>query len=93
VFFIKNIFCDLYMLDLCKYKNLFGTPRTGLRKYRIFDIALLDTVVTIICAYLIAWFFNWTFWKVLVIVFISGIFAHRLFCVRTGLDKKLFPNN
>ena len=80
------------MLDLCKYKNVFGAPRTGLRKYRIFDIAILDTVVTIICAYLIARFFNWTFWKVLVIVFISGIFVHRLFCVRTGLDKKLFPN-
>lgn len=81
------------MLDLCKYKNIFGIPRTGLRKYRIFDIAILDTVVTIICAFLIARFFNWTFWKVLVIVFITGIFVHRLFCVRTGLDKKLFPNN
>ena len=81
------------MVDLCKYKSLFGTPRTGLRKYRIFDIAILDTVVTIICAFLIARFFNWTLWKVLVIVFISGIFVHRLFCVRTGLDKKLFSND
>lgn len=76
----------------CKYKDLFGKPHAGIRKYRIFDIAIFDTVVTIICAYAIALFFGWTFWKVLAIVFISGIFAHRLFCVRTGLDKKIFPN-
>jgi ABC-type spermidine/putrescine transport system permease subunit I len=76
-----------------KYKDLFGKPHAGLRKYRIFDIAILDVVVTVICAYAIAWFFKWTFWKVLAIVFISGIFVHRLFSVRTGLDKKLFPSN
>jgi hypothetical protein len=76
-----------------QYKDLFGKPHAGLRKYRIFDIAIFDAVVTVICAYAIAWFFRWTFWKVLAIVFISGIFAHRLFTVRTGLDKKLFPNN
>ena len=28
-------------IDLCKYKDLFGEPREGLRKYRIFDIAIL----------------------------------------------------
>jgi hypothetical protein len=77
----------------CQYKDLFGKPNAGIRKYRIFDIAIFDTVVVIIFAYLIAWFFKWTFWKVLAIVFISGIFAHRLFCARTGLDKMLFPGN
>jgi hypothetical protein len=77
---------------LCPYKDLFGKPHAGLRKYRIFDIAILDTVVVIIISYAIAWFFKWTFWKVLAIMFISGIFVHRLFCVRTGVDKILFPN-
>jgi fatty acid desaturase len=78
--------------QFCEYKDLFGKPRAGIRKYRIFDIAIFDAVVTVICAYAIAWFFEWTFWKVLAIVFLFGIFAHRLFCVRTGLDKMLFPN-
>uniref|UniRef100_A0A6C0JGZ4 Uncharacterized protein n=1 Tax=viral metagenome TaxID=1070528 RepID=A0A6C0JGZ4_9ZZZZ len=77
---------------LCPYKDIIGKPATGLRKYRIFDIAILDTVVTIMGAYFISWFFNWTFWKVLAIVFLTGIFAHRVFCVRTGLDKKLFSD-
>lgn len=77
----------------CQYKDLFGKPNTGLRKYRIFDIAVFDTIIVIIISYIIAWVLKWTFWKVLAIVFISGIFVHRLFCVRTGLDKKLFPNS
>jgi len=81
------------MNPLCKYKDIIGKPNTGLRKYRIFDIAVIDTVVTIFGAYLIAWYFGWTFWKVLAVVFLTGIAAHRLFCVRTGLDKTLFPNS
>ena len=76
--------------QFCEYKDLFGKPRVGIRKYRIFDIAIFDTIVTVICAYAISWFFEWTFWKVLAIVFLFGIFVHRLFCVRTGLDKMLF---
>lgn len=76
----------------CKYKDLFGKPNAGIRKYRIFDISIFDTIVVIIFAYAIALFFGWTFWKVLAILFLFGIFAHRLFCVRTGLDKMLFPN-
>ena len=78
-------------LELCKYKNLFGKPNEGLRKYRIFDIAILDTVVTIIGAYLIALFFKWPPLYTIIVVFILGIISHRIFCVRTGLDKKLFP--
>lgn len=27
------------------------------------------------------------------VLFISGIVAHRLFCVRTGIDKLLFPKS
>jgi hypothetical protein len=78
-------------MDLCKYKDIIGKPGLGLRKYRIFDIAILDTVVTIIGAYLIAIFFNWSPLYTIIVIFILGIISHRIFCVRTGLDKKLFP--
>jgi len=78
-------------MELSEYKNLFGAPGTGAHKYRIFDIAIVDVGSTIIFAFLIARFFNWTFWKVLVVLFITGIFAHRLFSVRTTLDKIIFP--
>jgi len=78
-------------MDLCKYKDIIGKPDSGLRKYRIFDIAILDTVVTIIGAYLIALFFKWPLLYTIIVVFIIGIISHRVFCVRTGIDKKLFP--
>ena len=78
-------------MNLCKYKDLFGLPNMGLRKYRIFDIAIYDTIIVIICAWAISWFFEVPFWPTLVVIFASGIVVHRLFCVRTGLDKKIFP--
>ena len=80
------------MGGLCKYKDLFGKPNAGLRKYRIFDIAILDCVVVIVIGYLISWFFKWNLWYTLGGIFLLGIFAHRFFCVRTGLDKMLFPD-
>jgi hypothetical protein len=81
------------MVDLCKYKDAFGKPGAGLRRFRIMDIAILDTVVTMVIVYLICWFFKLPYWYTLVGVFILGIFVHRAFCVRTGMAKKLFPND
>jgi fatty acid desaturase len=75
---------------LCKYKNLFGKPGEGLRKYRILDIAIYDTAVVIIIGLLISYFTGYNIWLTLAVLFISGIIAHRMFCVRTGVDKLLF---
>ena len=75
---------------LCKYKNAFGEPGEGLRKYRIFDIAIMDTVVVIFCGLLISHFTGYNLWRTLVGLFILGIIAHRIFCVRTGVDRLLF---
>ena len=59
------------MLDLCKYKDILGKPNEGLRKIRIFDIAVSDTVIVIFCAWAISAFFKQPFWLTLVIIFIS----------------------
>jgi fatty acid desaturase len=80
------------MNPLCKYKNLFGEPREGIRKYRIFDIAIFDTAVVLIIGFLISYFTKINIWIVLLVLFVSGIIVHRLFCVRTGIDKLLFSN-
>ena len=84
-------------MSLCKYKNLFGKLGTGIHSYRIFNIAILDFVVTIVVAYLIYLFLlaislPVPYFVVLIIFFLFGIFIHRLFCVRTTIDKWLFPN-
>ena len=80
---------------LCKYANLFGAPGTGAHRFRIFNIAIVDVTLTIIGAYVVHIFFLKKyiphFWATLLFAFILGIIVHRLFCVRTTIDKLLFP--
>ena len=80
----------------CQYKNLFGEPKKGAHSYRLFDIAIVDVILTIIGAFLLHKYYfikkNIKFWKVLIGLFVFGIILHRLFCVRTTIDKFLFPN-
>lgn len=65
--------------------------RTGVHSWRIFDIALFDAILAILGAIIIAKYLNKPFWKVLLVVFLIGILAHRMFNVRTTVDMKLFP--
>jgi hypothetical protein len=78
-------------LDLCRYKDLFGRPREGAHAYRVFDIAVVDVAATVVVAYVIARVFGIAFWKSIVTLFIIGIISHRAFCVRTTVDKWVFP--
>jgi accessory gene regulator protein AgrB len=76
----------------CKYKDIFGKPNQGIHSTRMFGIAVVDVLVVIGVAYLISYFSGYNFWIVLAISFFTGIFVHRLFCVRSAVDKALFPN-
>ena len=80
------------MIELCKYKNLFGIPGEGIHAFKIFGISVWDTLITIACALIIAWVSGWGYWHTIIGVFLLGIVVHRLFCVKTGLDKILFPS-
>ena len=76
---------------LCKYKKIFGEPNTGVHSYRIFNIAIIDVIFTIFSAYLINLFLpKYTFFNILITLFLLGIFLHHIFCVRTTIDKLLF---
>jgi hypothetical protein len=77
---------------LCKYKDALGKPKQGLHKYRIFNIAIVDVLLTIAGAYII-YIFNpkISFFIILFCLFVLGIVLHRIFCVRTTVDKLLFP--
>ena len=79
-------------MNFCKYRNVFGEPGKGAHSYRILNIAIIDVIFTILLALLICWITKWSFWRTLVVTFLIGILAHRLFCVRTTVDKFLFPN-
>ena len=75
----------------CKYKNALGVPKEGIHKYRLFGIAIADLIMTIIVALILSYIFKFNFWITLIILLILGIILHRLFCVRTTIDKLLFP--
>lgn len=83
-------------MNLCKYKNIFGEPGTGVHSIRIFNIAIIDVILTILGGILIQtillqWFHIYIeLTIVLVSLFILGILLHRMFCVRTTVDKLLF---
>ena len=78
---------------LCDYKSIFGNPNTGVHKYRLFDIAIIDTVLTCVLAYVIhSYNPQYAFLHILIVLFILGIALHRIFCVRTTIDKLLFKN-
>lgn len=83
---------------LCEYKDIFGVPGTGIHSYRFMNIAIVDVLTTLILAFVIHQFIleywldiHWiSIWWVLLACFILGILAHRLFCVRTTVDKLFF---
>ncbi len=78
-------------MNFCKYKDILGVPGKGIHSYRLFGFALADIVMTIIGAYILSLLFSLTYWKTLLGLFLLGIALHRIFCVKTTLDKMLFP--
>jgi len=73
-----------------QFKDILGKPGQGLHSYRIFNIAIVDVLLTILLAFLISKYFVISIYKTVVVLFLIGIISHRLFCVRTTIDKLLF---
>lgn len=75
---------------LCKYKEIGGKPGEGIHKYRLFNIAIVDVLMTILGGYLFAYIFHLSPIYSIIVFFVVGIIVHRMFCVRTTIDKLLF---
>lgn len=75
---------------LCPYKHIFGKEKEGVHSLRLFDIAVVDVVLTILAAVLIARYFKLNLVFTLLVLFILGILLHRLFCVNTTINKMIF---
>lgn len=76
----------------CQYSDIFGKIKEGVHKYRLFNLAIVDVIMTFIGAYFLqkVFFKKYEYYQVLLGLFILGIILHRLFCVRTTIDKLLF---
>ena len=86
-------------MSLCKYKNMFGEPNTGIHSVRVLNFAIFDIASTILVGVLFHQYIivEWLkmsssikLWMVLLVLFTLGILLHRMFCVRTTVDKLLF---
>lgn len=95
-------------MKYCQYKDIFGQPRKGVHQYRIAigstathqwsgSIALVDTVVTLIGAYILSKLLGMNYWVALLITLVVGVAAHWFFCVDTPdtrlLKRLLSANN
>lgn len=80
------------MFHFCKHKDIFGKPGEGVHKYRIMNIAIVDVLATILLAKAIQYYIipEIDIWLILAGCFLSGIILHRVFCVKTTIDKLLF---
>jgi hypothetical protein len=82
----------------CKYSGIFGEPGKGVHSIRLFNFAVVDVVSTIILAIVtnkLIYGLKGTYYSLLVITvfwFIMGIILHKLFCVKTTIDKLIFGN-
>lgn len=78
------------MNPLCNLRNMFGPPGTGVHSIRLFDIAIIDVILTLIFAIIFAKITKLNIIMVTIILFLLSIVMHRIFCVRTTVDKMLF---
>lgn len=77
------------MYDLTQFKDLLGAPNTGLHAWKLFDIAIVDVLFTLIEAYLIARYTGYSLIYIFVGLIFVAIIIHRLFGVKTGLNTML----
>jgi len=79
-------------MSLCKYSDIFGKPNQGVHRHRLFNLAIVDVVFTILGGIALQkiFFRKRKTHNVIISLFILGIILHKLFCVRTTIDKLLF---
>ena len=62
-----------------------------LLEYKIFNLVFFNTLAIFFPSFFISYFYKKSFFYTCIFLFILGILFHRLFCVRTTIDKILFP--
>ena len=72
----------------CAFKNLFGAPRTGLHSIRLFDIAVVDVVATVLLGVLLAKWTGANPYLMCVALLLASVPIHRFFCVKTTLARE-----
>jgi hypothetical protein len=76
--------------NLCQYRDVLGKPNEGIRqKLRLFDISIIDVLLTIVLGLLLARIFAITKFNGILLSFLLGLVFHKIFCVKTKVSKLL----
>lgn len=78
-------------MTACQYRDFFGRPREGPHSYRVLDVAVVDSALTILLALILQkiFFKNFSFLTVLAWTFVVGELMHWYFCVDTKVIQIL----
>lgn len=75
-----------------EFANLLGEPGVGIHKH-FGGVAIADVLMTIGAAFVLHSLYpKYSVWVYLIALFVLGIVMHRIFGVRTTVDKWLFGN-
>jgi hypothetical protein len=72
------------------YKDIFGKVGTGVHSLRLFNIAIIDTLLTFLLAYIINSELKSNLLLIFFLLILASILIHRIFCVETTLTKMVF---
>ena len=75
---------------LADLSNIFGAPGTGIHSVRLGGLAVADVVLSLVLALCITLTTGRSMISVSLCVFLAGIALHRLFNVRTTVDRAIF---
>jgi len=78
------------MTFLCQYRHSLGKENEGIHSYRLFDLAIVDVIMTILGALFISYIFEQNFIIVFIILMLMAILLHYIFNVNTTINKMLF---
>lgn len=79
------------MTLLCRYRDLFGQPGSGVHSYRLGPFAAVDLLLTLVAGFLLSYALDWSLWVSTSALFVLGIFMHWLFCVDTAFMTLFLP--
>ena len=66
-------------MKFCKFANIFGKPNEGVHKYRLFDIAIVDVLATLVLGYIISKITNYNLSYIYCIIISHYFFSFSIF--------------
>ena len=71
----------------CPYANLLGEPNKGVHSIRLFGFSLVDTLLTVLVAFITTYFTGLPFFISFADWFFLGETLHYFFCVKSSFMK------